>query len=346
MAKILRWGFLGTGNIAKQFGAGVRTSDRCSIVAAGSRSAETSRAFGEAFGAARAYGSYDEVLADGEVDAVYVSLPNSMHHEWTIKSIDAGKHVLCEKPFSVNRAQSEEMFDVAERKGLVLIEAFMYRAHPLTHAVLEAVKSGAIGEVRLVRTSFCYRTTRIANNIRFDAGLCGGALMDIGCYCINFSRMFGGGAEPNVIHAAGKLHSSGVDEVVAGQMQFPNGVVASFTCGMSLQADNTAYVCGTEGYIETPVPWKPPPKDAIYAVARGIPPRQDNPGIKTPGLAPVPPRDVRRVDAGKELYALEADDFAATVLDGKPPMLTRRDTVGNMHVLDEMRRQIGVKVPS
>ena len=169
--------------------------------------------------------------------------------------------------------------------------------------------------------------------------------MDIGCYCINFSRLFGGG-EPTVIHATGKLHPSGVDETAVGQMLFSAGIVASFTCGMTVQADNTAYICGTEGYIETPVPWKPPPKDAIYTLARGIPPRQDNPAVRAPGLAPVPPRDERRVDAGKELYALEADDFAATVLDGKPPMLTRQDTVGNMHVLDEMRRQVGVRVPS
>jgi predicted dehydrogenase len=346
MAKHLRWGFLGTGNIAKQFGGGVRGSEQSRIVAVGSRSAETARAFAQSFASERSYGSYDAVLADHDVDAVYVSLPNSMHHEWTIKSLNAGKHVLCEKPFSVNRAQSEEMFDVAERKGLVLIEAFMYRAHPLTHAVIEAVKSGAIGDVRLVRTSFCYRTTRVANNIRFDASLSGGALMDIGCYCINFSRLFGCG-EPTVIHASGVLHPSGVDEAVVGQMRFANGILASFTCGIGVQADNTAYVCGTEGYVETPVPWKPPAKDAIYAIARGIPPRQDNPGAKAPGLAPPPqPRDVRRVNAGKELYALEADDFAATVLDGKPPMLTRRDTVGNMHVLDEMRRQVGVKVPS
>jgi predicted dehydrogenase len=345
MSGFFRWGFLGTGNIARQFGHGVRTSERGRIVAVGSRSEATARAFAREHDVARAYGSYDAVLADAEVDAVYVSLPNSMHQEWTIRSLNAGKHVLCEKPFAVNHAQSEEMFDVAGRKGLVLIEAFMYRAHPLTHALIETVKSGAIGEVRLIRTSFCYRTTKVANNIRFDADLCGGALMDIGCYCINFSRLFGGG-EPDVIHAAGKLHPSGVDELAVGHMQFPNGILASFTCGMSVQADNTAYICGTDGYVETPVPWKPPLNGATFAVARGIPPRQDQPDAKAPGLAPAPPRDVRTIDAGKELYALEADDFAATVLDGKPPMLTRQDTVGNMHILDEMRRQVGVKVPS
>ena len=341
--KNLRWGFLGTGNIARQFGAGVRTSERGRMVAVGSRTEQSARAFAREYGVERSHGSYEALLADREVDAVYVSLPNAMHHGWTIKALEAGKHVLCEKPIAVNRAQAEEMFDVAERRGLVLVEAFMYRAHPLTRAVVETVKAGSIGEVRLVRTSFCYRTTRIADNIRFNADLAGGALMDIGCYCINFSRLFAG-AEPTVIHAAGRLHPSGVDEVVVGQLQFPNGVLASFSCGMGVQADNTAYVCGTEGYVETFVPWKPPAKGATYTLARSAPPRQDQPNAKAP--AAPPPRDTRTVDAGKELYAIEADDFAATVLDGRAPMLTRQDSIGNMHVLDEMRRQVGVRVQS
>ena len=342
MTRVFRWGFLGTGNIARQFGAGVRASERSRTVAVGSRAEQSARTFAREYGVERAHASYEALLADRDVDAVYVSLPNAMHHEWTIKALKAGKHVLCEKPIAVNRAQAEEMFDVAERNGLVLIEAFMYRAHPLTRAVIETVKSGAIGEVRLVRTSFCYRTTRIADNIRFNADLAGGALMDIGCYCINFSRLFAG-TEPTGIHAVGRLHPSGVDEMVVGQMQFPNGVLASFTCGMGVQADNTAYVCGNEGYVETFVPWKPPATGATYTLARSTPPRQDQPGAKAPAT---PPRDTRTVDAGKELYAIEADDFAATVLDGKPPMLTRQDSVGNMRVLDEMRRQVGVRVPA
>jgi D-xylose 1-dehydrogenase (NADP+, D-xylono-1,5-lactone-forming) len=342
MTKFFRWGFLGTGNIARQFGAGVRACERGRIVAVGSRTEERARTFAREYGVERSYASYEALLADREIDGVYVSLPNAMHREWTIKALEAGKHVLCEKPIAVNRAQAEEMYDVAGRKGLVLVEAFMYRAHPLTRAVRDTAKGGAIGDVRLIRTSFCYRTTRIADNIRFDPDLAGGALMDIGCYCINFSRLFAG-AEPTVIHAAGKLHASGVDELVVGQMQFPDGVLASFTCGMGVQADNTAYVCGNEGYVETPVPWKPPAKGATYTLARSTPPRQDQQDAKAP---PTPPRETRTVDAGKELYAIEADDFAATVLDGKPPMLTGQDTIGNMRVLDEMRRQVGVRVSS
>ena len=213
----------------------------------------------------------------------------------------------------------------------------MYRSHPLTHAVMQTVREGEIGRVRLIRTSFCFRTTRTEGNIRFDAALAGGALMDVGCYCLNCSRLVAG-AEPVAAHAAGTLHPSGVDDCAAGVLSFPDGVCASFTCGMSVQADNTAYVCGTEGFVEVPVPWKPPREDAEYSVVRGTPPRMDGP-VKS---GTTPARQTRRVSAPKELYALEADDFAAAVLDGAPPRVDRNDSVGNMRLLDELRRQIGV----
>jgi predicted dehydrogenase len=166
--------------------------------------------------------------------------------------------------------------------------------------------------------------------------------MDVGCYCLNFSRLVAGG-EPTAAHAVGTLHASGVDDSAAGVLAFPDGVTASFTCGMSVQADNTAYVCGTEGFFEIPVPWKPTRENAEYSVVRGTPPKMDGPA-KAPGVStPQPPaRQTRRVTAGKELYALEADDFAAAALDGAAPRIDRRDSVGNMRLLDELRRQVGV----
>ena len=334
MVERLRWGILGTGNIARQFADGLRSSRRCAIEAVGSRGSSTASEFADKYRLPRAYGSYDDLLADRDVDAVYNSLPNNHHHAWTIKALRAGKHVLCEKPFAMNRRESVEMFEVARQTKRVLVEAFMYRSHPLTKAVVDTVRSGAIGAVRLIRTSFCYRTTKIAGNIRFAPELGGGALMDVGCYCINFSRLIAG-AEPTTSYATARKHSSGVDDVVVATMHFPDGVLASFTAGMGVQADNTAYVCGTEGYIEVPVPWKPPVTGAVYTIARGTPPRQDNPKPMT-----VPPCETRTVDANMELYGLEADDFAATVLDGKPPVISEADTLGNMAVLDEMRRYI------
>ena len=302
------------------------------------RSPEAAGAFAEKF-AIDARHDYAGLIADPNVDAIYLSLPNSLHHEWTIKALLAGKHVLCEKPFAMTGAQSVEMFDVAQRSGRVVVEAFMYRSHPYARAVEEHIRSGAIGQIQLIRSSFCYRTTKIAGNVRFDRSLGGGGLMDVGCYCINFSRHFAG-AEPVGIHATAKFHETGVDEISAVTMQFANGIAASFTCGMSVQADNTASICGTEGYIEIPVPWKPTKGKGGFVIARSTPPRQDQLGASS---APVPPpRQTFAVDADQDLYALEADDFAATVLDGKPPAITRADTLGNMSVLDEIRRQIGL----
>src|SRR5207302_3086127 len=172
---------------------------------------------------------------------------NSMHHEWTIKALAAGKHVLCEKPSAVTAAQAGEMFDAAGRAGRVLVEGFMYRAHPLTGAVMEACRRGDIGRLQLIRTSFCYRTSKVAGNIRFDPMLQGGGLMDIGCYCIDFSRLFAG-EDPTAISCVARRYESGVDHVAAGTMLFPSGVIASFVCGMSVQANNAAYLCGDEGY--------------------------------------------------------------------------------------------------
>jgi len=338
MTRQLRWGILGTGNIARQFADGVVTCPRARIVAVGSRAGETARAFAGERKIPAAYGSYDQLVADPNVDAIYNSLPNNLHHQWTVKSLEAGKHVLCEKPFAMNIGEAAEMFDVARKHKRVLVEAFMYRSHPLTHAVLAAVRGGEIGDARLIRTSFCYRTTRM-ENIRFNKSLGGGGLMDIGCYCINFSRLFAG-AEPSAVHAHAHFSQSGVDDVMSASMEFPNGILASFTCGMDVHANNMATICGTEGYIEIPVPWKPPQQQAEYIVARSTPPRMDNPGGKAP-----PPRESRFVDAPYELYGLEAEDFAATVLDGKPPAVSEQDTLGNMAVLDALRQQIGLSFP-
>ncbi len=332
----LRWGILGTGNIARQFAAGLKTSDRAALFAVGSRAASAARNFAKTFEVAGTVGSYEDVLRAAEVDAVYVSLPNSLHHEWTIRALRAGKHVLCEKPFAANTGQAQEMFDAARQAGRLAVEAFMYRSHPQTHAALDAVRGGAIGAVRLIRTSFCFRTSKLDGNIRFDPQLAGGAVMDVGCYCVNFARLFAG-CEPTAIHAVGRVHESGVDEVVAGTLTFPGGLIATFNCGMTLQADNTATVCGADGFLEIPVPWKPAVEGSRITIVRQTPPIMDgNPRPQTP------PRETLEVPGGRNLFAYEAGDFAAAVLDGKPPAVSPADTLGNMRVLDEIRRQVGL----
>src|SRR5690348_14996854 len=259
----LRCGILGTGNIAQQFAAGVNASRRGRVVAVGSRFANSAQGFARSFDVPSHYGSYDTLLTDTSVQAVYNSLPNTLHHEWTIKALRAGKHVLCEKPFAINLAQAREMFNVARQQGKVLMEAFMYRTHPLTHAIQREIAGGTIGQVRLIRSSFCFKVTKTDNNIRFNAALAGGVIMDVGCYCINFSRLYAG-EEPTAVHVVHHQHESGVDDLAAGTLVFPNGVLATFSCGMTAHADNTASICGTEGYIEIPIPWKPPAAGSTY----------------------------------------------------------------------------------
>jgi D-xylose 1-dehydrogenase (NADP+, D-xylono-1,5-lactone-forming) len=337
MAGKLRWGILGTGNIASQFAKGLSASQRGSAAAVGSRQQKSADEFARNHAIPRTFGSYESLIADPEIDAIYNSLPNAFHADWTIRALKAGKHVLCEKPLAMNAPEAEEMFAVARKTGRILVEAFMYRSHPQTLALLETVRGGAIGPLRLIRTSFCYRTRSITGNVRFQRTLGGGSLMDIGCYCINFARLFAG-AEPTSIHAIANFHSTGVDDQAAGTMVFPNNIVSSFTCGMSLHADNTAYLCGEEGFIEVPVPWKPSADIAKFIITRGNEPKMDKPKSTAP-----PPREVRTIENAGDMYAIEADDFAASVLDAQPPRITREDSIGNMRVLDEMRRQIGLE---
>jgi predicted dehydrogenase len=237
----------------------------------------------------------------------------------------------------MNAAEADRMFEAAAKAKKLLVEAFMYRSCPQTLAIADAIRAGAIGKLRLIRTSFCYRTRKIDGNVRFVRELGGGALMDIGCYCINFARLFAG-EEPSAIQAIANFHETGVDELTSGTMVFPGGIQSVFTCGMSVQADNTAYLCGSEGYIEIPVPWKPTVGNSKFIVSGGAAPKMDNPQPSGP-----PPRDIRVIDAPANMYAMEADEFAAATLEGKPPRISRADSVGNMRVLDEMRKQIGLE---
>jgi predicted dehydrogenase len=192
--------------------------------------------------------------------------------------------------------------------------------------------------VRLIRSSFCYFTSRRDGNIRFNAELAGGAMMDVGCYCVSFSRLFAGQSPSSIGAAANRI--DGIDDLAAATLAYPNGIIATLSCGMTVHANNTAYVCGSAGYIEIPVPWKPPRQRAEFTIARSTPPRMDHAHSQagTP-----PPRETCFVDAGMDLYALEADAFAAAVLDGKEPFVTADETLANMRVLDEIRRQIGVR---
>ncbi len=338
----LRWGILGTGNIARQFAQAMALAQRGSLRSVGSRSLSSAQAFAAAYQVPQAHGSYDALLADPAVDAVYISLPNSLHHEWTIRALRAGKHVLCEKPLAANRAQAVEMFDVARRTGRLLVEAFMFRSSPLTAAWLKEVRGGMIGRVLMVRSSFCFCTRLQEGNIRFARSMAGGALMDVGCYCINLSRLVAVG-EPVAMTISSRLSAAGIDEVSVGTLRFADGMVACFTCGMTVHADNTASICGTEGYVEIPIPWKPPVGEANFIVSASVPPMME--AGNNSRTMPVPgssPRRVVPVKIALPLIAQEAEDFAASALDGSPPSVAEDDSLGNMTVLDELRRTAGI----
>ena len=214
----VRWGFLSTANINDKLLPGAQASPDVDVVAVASRDAGRAEAYARERGIERAYGSYEELLADPEVEAVYISLPNSMHVEWSIRALEAGKHVLCEKPLSRHPEDVERAFDAAEKADRILMEAFMYRHNPQTKRLVELVEGGAIGRLRLVRAAFSFPLDD-ASNVRLNAELEGGALMDVGCYCVSGSRLLAG--EPEAVYGEQVAATSGVDELFSGNAALP-----------------------------------------------------------------------------------------------------------------------------
>ena len=263
----LRFGILSTGNIARQFAQGViGGAQRSSITAVASRSAHSAEAFTLTHAIGKHYAGYDALLEDPDVDAIYNALPNSLHAQWTRKALDAGKHVLCEKPLAMDTRQAVEMFDHAKRAGRLLVEAFMYRCHPQTRAALQAIRSGDIGEVRLIRTTFCYRTKKIDGNVRFDKVAGRRARSSTSAATASTSRPADHSAVRPITRSrrpAGcmaRLPAGGVDIAASGSARVCRAVCPDdvYLRAWTRRASNLAQVCGTEGYIEVPVPWKPP----------------------------------------------------------------------------------------
>jgi predicted dehydrogenase len=320
MSEPLRWGILGTGGIAGKFADQLPQSELARLVAVGSRSESAACDFAGPRGA-KAYGSYDAMLADPDLEAVYVSLPNALHCQWTIRALEAGRHVLCEKPIAASFAEAEAMFAAAERSGRLLVEAFMYRCHPAVRQVIRMVREGAIGRVKLIRTHFTFNRPDDPRDVRYQRRLAGGSLMDVGCYCVNFARALACG-EPISMHACAHRHPAGVDDYAAGTLEFEGGVLCGFTCGMTVAADRTTFVCGSDGYLAIDTPWF---SDGTFRVVKA--------------------EDARTITRKALLghYALEAEAFRAAVQDGAEPFVSKQDSLGNMRVLDELRRQIGLE---
>ena len=246
--KRIRWGILGTGDINRRVLPGARQSDELEVVAVGSRSQERADAFAQEMGIPRAIGSYEALLADPGIDAVYICLPNGMHHEWTMHALAAGKHVLVEKPYTTKPAEVTEAFDAADDANLVLSEGFMWRHIPQTRRLLEIFPS--LGELQTIRGSFSFLLENI-QDIRMNAELAGGSLMDLGCYCVSAARLITG-EEPDRVYAESVIGPTGVDVRMAGILHFPGGVTAELTCGFTSD-HNSLEAIGTAGWVRFPI---------------------------------------------------------------------------------------------
>jgi predicted dehydrogenase len=249
MAHPLRIGILGTAKIARAFIAGVAASEKVTVTAVAGRTPDTTRAFAEETGVERVLPSYDALLADPDIDAIYNPLPNSLHAEWSIRAAEAGKHVLCEKPLAVTTREAEAMFDAARRGGVRLVEAFPYRSQPQTLKLKELLNGNTIGPVRLVRASFGFTIADPAN-IRFDPALGGGALYDGGVYPVNLVRMIAG-TLPSRVHAIARWTDRGVDRSLVASLEFPDGLLAQISCGFNTAVHRHALIAGENGVIET-----------------------------------------------------------------------------------------------
>lgn len=320
MSEEFGWGILGCGGISRKFAGELISTTHGKLKAVGSRDASKAEDFAANFGGADTAGSYDDVLNDPGVVAVYNSLPNSLHKEWTIKALQAGKHVLCEKPLGANADEVAEMFAAAESSGRLLTEAFMYRHQPVIKKAIELVNQGAIGKLKIIRSNFTFARAADPNDIRYQPEMAGGSIMDVGCYCVNFARAIAGG-EPTELSATAHHHEQGVDEYAVGWLRFEDDVLCTFTCGMTVHADRTTIIAGDTGYVEIPDPWFS--LGELYLVREESRQQVD--------VAPTPHR-----------YGLEADAFAAAVRGDAPLLLTKEDSIGNAKALDQLRKSAGL----
>lgn len=252
----LRWGILGCARITRRgLIPGIRASRRGQLEALASRDLETARAWAQEFAVPRAYGSYEAMLADPEIDAIYIPLPNELHRSWVFAAADAGKHVLCEKPLALNATEARAMVEHCASRRVLLMEAFMWPHQPRTAAIRRLVAEGAIGELRLVRSSFSFSIDM--NDWRLDPARGGGALWDIGCYGVSTARLYAG-AEPEGIQAVAHFGPTGVDLSLSASLRFPSGILGQLDCSFEQPFRCTYELVGSTGVIEVPDAYLPP----------------------------------------------------------------------------------------
>jgi D-xylose 1-dehydrogenase (NADP+, D-xylono-1,5-lactone-forming) len=307
----LRWGILSTANITDKL---LDSGTDQEFVAVGSRDGARAEAYAREKGLARAHDSYEALLADPEIDAIYNPLPNALHVEWSIRALEAGKHVLCEKPLSRRPEDVARAFDVAEREARVLAEAFMWRHHPQVARARELIDEAAIGDLRVIRSHFAFPAAN-PDDIRLQASLDGGGLMDVGCYCVSGCRTIAG-AEPEWVSADLVPGGHGVDVTLAATLRFPGDVLAHFDCGLTYPGGHELVAVGTGGSLSLKDPWHG--NDAVIEL-RGA------------------DGSVERIETGPaNSYALELADFEAAVRGERQPLLGRDDALGQARTISAL----------
>jgi xylose dehydrogenase (NAD/NADP) len=310
----VNWGIVSTADINRKVIPAARASDKVDLIAVASRDSGRAESYAKEWGIERAYGSYEALLEDVDVEAVYISLPNTMHCEWSIRAVEAGKHVLCEKPMSRRAQDVVAAFEAAERAGRLLMEAFMYRHNPQTKRLEELVDEGAVGELRIVRSAFSYSLFE-ADNIRLRTDVDGGSLMDVGCYCVNGSRLLAG--EPQLVFGRQLLGPTGTDCVFAGAMAFPGDVVALFDCGTSLPERDELELIGTEGSLFLDDPW--------HCYVPVIELRRDG--------------EVERIELEPEdSYRLELENLSDAIRGEAEPLLGAEDAIAQARAIEALSR--------
>ena len=338
MTAKLNWGVLTTGVIARKFVTDLRQSRTGRFTAVGARKLADAEKFAREFGGARTHGSYTALLADPEVQAVYIGTPHPLHAEWAIKAAEAGKHILCEKPLALNLAGAQRIIAAARQHGVLLMEAYMYRCHPQTLKLVELVRSGAIGEVRLIRASFNVICNFDPEHRMFKKELGGGSILDLGCYPVSFSRLLAGAAlgrpfaDPVEFRATGRVHPlTQTDEYASAVVKYPGEIIAELSCGSTVLHDVSARIYGTKGWLDVPEPF-----------TTGLLGKEEKIYLHRPGASA--PEKITIASPGMGLYAYEADAVAEAIARGdrEVPQMIWADTIGNMAVLDDWLAAAGV----
>ncbi len=317
MSEKVRWGILSTANIGRRVIPAIHASRNGTVAAVASRSMASAKAFAAEQNIPCAHGSYEALLEDSEIDAIYIPLPNSMHAEWSIKCANAGIPTLCEKPFASDAPEAQTIVDAFTEKDILLAEAFMYRFHPQHAKVKAIIAAGDIGDLQTISSAFTFPISDAAN-IRLSKALAGGALMDVGCYCLNLMR-FMTGEEPVRASACARFgDETGVDEALTGALLFPSGVVGHFECGLRAHRQHSYTIKGTRGMIIVPTSFVPDKSaDTIVRHWHG----DEYSEHRIPAI---------------DHYQLMVEDFADALLLGRPPRFPASDAVANMRVVDRL----------